>query len=63
MHYPRPVHLQPAYRDLGEGRDLPVSERLAATVVSLPIYPELTDAEVEQVSFAASAAGLQQPAV
>ena len=49
IHYPRPIHLQPAYAELGRGRNLPVSEKLAATVVSLPLYPELTDAEVEAV--------------
>jgi dTDP-4-amino-4,6-dideoxygalactose transaminase len=63
VHYPRPIHLQPAYRDLGAGRDLAVSERLCETIVSLPIYPELTDAEVEQVSAAARTAGLEQPAL
>ncbi|MDX6475986.1 MAG: hypothetical protein QOH95_1497, partial [Gaiellaceae bacterium] len=49
VHYPRPIHLQPAYRELGAGRDLSVSERLAARVVSLPLYPELTDDEVDAV--------------
>jgi dTDP-4-amino-4,6-dideoxygalactose transaminase len=49
VHYPRPIHLQPAYRELGEGRELPVSEQLAASVVSVPLYPELTDDEVELV--------------
>jgi dTDP-4-amino-4,6-dideoxygalactose transaminase len=49
VHYPRPIHHQPAYRELGAGRLLPVSERLAAQVVSLPLYPELTDAEVDRV--------------
>lgn len=50
VHYPRPVHLQPVYAALGlrEG-SLPVSERLAATEVSLPMFPELTDAEVGAV--------------
>jgi len=52
VHYPRPIHLQPAYRSLGEGRSFPVSERLAARVVSVPIYPELTDEEVEIVAAA-----------
>jgi len=56
VHYPRPIHLQPAYRALGEGRSLPVSERLAASVVSLPLYPELADDEVELVAEAARAA-------
>jgi dTDP-4-amino-4,6-dideoxygalactose transaminase len=63
VHYPRAVHQQPAYRELGEGRDLRVSERLVATVVSLPIYPELTEAEVGHVSAAAQAAGLEQPSL
>jgi dTDP-4-amino-4,6-dideoxygalactose transaminase len=50
IHYPIPAHLQPAYRDLG-GRpgQLPITERLAGEVLSLPLYPELTEAEVEQV--------------
>ena len=50
VHYPRAIHQQPAYRELGEGRDLRTSERLASEVVSLPIYPELTDAEIEAVT-------------
>jgi dTDP-4-amino-4,6-dideoxygalactose transaminase len=49
VHYPLPVHLQPAYRALGAGRSLPVSERLCASVVSLPLYPELADEEVDAV--------------
>jgi dTDP-3-amino-3,4,6-trideoxy-alpha-D-glucose transaminase len=49
VHYPRPVHLQPAYRGLGAGRRLPVSERLAGEIVSLPLYPELAEDEVELV--------------
>jgi dTDP-4-amino-4,6-dideoxygalactose transaminase len=49
VHYPLPIHGQPAYRALGEGRSLPVSERLCASVVSLPIYPELADDEVDAV--------------
>ena len=52
VHYPRAIHQQPAYRELGEGRDLRTSERLASEVVSIPIYPELTDAEVAAVSAA-----------
>jgi len=50
VHYPRPVHLQPAYAQLGLGPGaLPVSERLARSEVSLPMFPELEDAEVEAV--------------
>lgn len=50
IHYPLPTHLQPAFHDLGyEPGELPVTERLAETVLSLPCFPELTHAEVEIV--------------
>jgi dTDP-3-amino-3,4,6-trideoxy-alpha-D-glucose transaminase len=53
VHYPVPVHLQPAYAHLGVPRGaLPVSERLADTVLSLPLYPELPLAEVDRVAAA-----------
>jgi dTDP-4-amino-4,6-dideoxygalactose transaminase len=51
VHYPVPVHLQPAYRGrvaLGPA-GCRESERAAAEVLSLPMYPELGDAQVEQV--------------
>lgn len=50
IHYPIPLHLQPAAADLGyrEG-DFPVAERQAKEIVSLPIYPELEPSEIEQV--------------
>jgi dTDP-4-amino-4,6-dideoxygalactose transaminase len=50
VHYPVPIHRMPAYAFLGleEGR-LPVTERLAREVVSLPFYPELSDADVDRV--------------
>lgn len=50
LHYPIPVHLQPAYRDLGiaEG-SFPVSERLAKRCLSLPMFPELTEMQISQV--------------
>src|SRR5438445_514606 len=42
IHYPNPLHLQKAYQHLGfQKRDFPVSERTAAEVLSLPIYPQL----------------------
>jgi dTDP-4-amino-4,6-dideoxygalactose transaminase len=48
--YPRCLHQQPCYASLGypAGR-LPVAERAAATCLSLPIFPELTDAQVDAV--------------
>jgi dTDP-4-amino-4,6-dideoxygalactose transaminase len=50
IHYPIPAHLQAAYQNLGGHiGQLPVTERLAQTVLSLPLYPELTETEVEQV--------------
>ena len=50
VHYPVPVHLQPAYRGRLRGsNDLPETERAAREVLSLPIYPELTKEEVQQV--------------
>jgi dTDP-4-amino-4,6-dideoxygalactose transaminase len=51
IHYPIPVHLQPAHADLGYGPgDFPESERAAAEVLSLPLYPELTDEQVDTVA-------------
>lgn len=48
--YPVPLHLQKCYAHLGRGRGaFPVSEKAAETCVSLPIFPELTDAQVEHV--------------
>lgn len=51
IHYPAPVHLQPAYAGrvaLGPG-GCPETELAAREILSLPLYPELTDAEVETV--------------
>ncbi len=50
VHYPVPIHLQPAWRQLGyaEG-SLPETERAARDILSLPMYPELTDAQIERV--------------
>lgn len=51
VHYPRPVHLQPAYAAHGRGPgSLPVSERLSQTILSLPLFPGLTAEEQERVA-------------
>lgn len=50
IHYPRPIHLQQAYAHLGLGvGSLPVTERLANEVLSLPMFPELTNMQIETV--------------
>jgi len=50
VHYPKPVHMQPAYAHLGVAAgSLPNSERAAATQISLPMFPELTDAQADEV--------------
>lgn len=50
IHYPVPCHLQPAYKYLGykEG-DFPVAEKLAKQILSLPMYPGLSETQVKQV--------------
>ena len=51
IHYPVPLHLQPACREFGyQTGDFPVSEAIADTVLSLPIHPHLTDQQVSRVA-------------
>jgi dTDP-4-amino-4,6-dideoxygalactose transaminase len=51
VYYPTPMHLQPVYRSLGyKPGDLPESERAAAEVLSLPIYPELIEDQTARVA-------------
>lgn len=53
IHYPTPVHLLPAYADLGyRPGDFPVSESVASLELSLPIFPELTREQMEEVAAA-----------
>ncbi|MGH7913946.1 MAG: DegT/DnrJ/EryC1/StrS family aminotransferase [Candidatus Binataceae bacterium] len=64
IHYPVPLHLQPACRDLGyRPKDFPVSERIADTELSLPMHPHLTDAEVRQVAEAVIEAVRKRPTI
>ncbi|MCM1186387.1 MAG: DegT/DnrJ/EryC1/StrS family aminotransferase [Lachnoclostridium sp.] len=50
MHYPVPCHLQKAYAHLGYGKgDCPNAEYLAAHCVTLPLFPEMTEEEIERV--------------
>ncbi len=49
IHYPSPLHLQPALRELAGGAALPESETAARELLCLPIFPELRDAEVDRV--------------
>lgn len=51
LHYPLPLHLQKAYAHLGhKPGDFPVAEKAARECLSLPIYPEMTDAQVKRVA-------------
>jgi dTDP-4-amino-4,6-dideoxygalactose transaminase len=51
IHYPVPIHLQEAYRGLGYERgSFAISERLCSAFISLPMFPELTEAQVELVA-------------
>ncbi len=50
IHYPTPIHLQPAYHGRWRKGSFPVSEKLAGEILSLPLYPELTDDQVDRVA-------------
>ena len=50
VHYPLPIHLQPAYKGLGHKvGDFPVSEKCAKVFLSLQMFPEMTAAQVQVV--------------
>ncbi len=50
IHYPVPIHMQPAYADLGYGRGtFPITERLSEEILSLPMYAELTAEQQDYV--------------
>jgi len=63
IHYPVPVHMQPAYADLGYGPGaFPRAEAAAKQVLSLPLYPEITQEAVAQVASAVQKASVKTPA-
>ncbi len=50
IHYPVPIHLTPSFSGLGYGRgEYPVAEVLSDEVLSIPVYPELMDSEIEEI--------------
>jgi dTDP-4-amino-4,6-dideoxygalactose transaminase len=53
VHYPTPIHHMPTYRSFATGR-LPVAEQAAAEVLSLPMFPHLSDQQVDRVCDAAA---------
>jgi dTDP-4-amino-4,6-dideoxygalactose transaminase len=51
LHYPLPLHMQEAYRNLGYSQgDFPVTESVAKRLLSLPMYPELTSEQIHYVA-------------
>ena len=57
VYYPVPLHLQPMFAHLGyQPGSMPRAERAALEVLSLPIYPELTDAQIDRIAEAVAAA-------
>lgn len=56
IHYPTPVHLQGAFKELGLGPgSFPVAEALCPRILSLPIFPEITEAQLQRVAAACRA--------
>ncbi len=50
IHYPIPLHLQPVYQSLGyKAGDFPNAEKAANEILSLPIYPAMTEAQIRQI--------------
>ncbi|WP_441250579.1 DegT/DnrJ/EryC1/StrS family aminotransferase [Kitasatospora sp. McL0602] len=51
VHYPVPVHLQPAFRELGHGvGSFPVTERAAGEILTLPLFPQITESQQSRVA-------------
>ncbi|HKR21822.1 MAG TPA: DegT/DnrJ/EryC1/StrS family aminotransferase [Pyrinomonadaceae bacterium] len=56
IHYPVPLHQQPAYEDRAASYSLPATERAAQEVLSLPMYPELNQEQIEHICNSVSSA-------
>ncbi len=57
IHYPTPIHRQPAYAELGYGPGaFPVAEKLGGEILTLPMFPSITDDEIARVASALAAA-------
>ncbi len=56
IYYPRPLHLQPAYRAAHDGSRLPVAEDIASRILALPIHPYLSGADIDRIAAAVRAA-------
>ncbi len=51
LHYPVPIHLQKAYANLGYKKgDFPVTEKLSTEILTLPLFPEMTEKEIKYIS-------------
>jgi dTDP-4-amino-4,6-dideoxygalactose transaminase len=61
IHYPTPIHLQPAYSHLGHGPGtFPVAERLAAETCSLPVFPAIEDWQIAEIGAAVESYGARE---
>ena len=55
VHYPKPLHLQPAFQHFGYGEgSLPHTERACARVLSMPLFPEMTNEQLEYAALCLS---------
>ena len=50
IHYPMPLHQQPAFKNISKADPLPVAELVSKEIISLPMYPELTAMEIDYIS-------------
>ncbi|HZD60939.1 MAG TPA: DegT/DnrJ/EryC1/StrS family aminotransferase [Anaerolineae bacterium] len=62
IHYPIPIHLQPSMQEYGYKKgDFPVTERVVDEIVSLPMFPELEDSDIERVASEVISFSLSRP--